>query len=93
MTESQLTAEDLTPRERLVFIASCQLKEVDGPEALIHDPEYATVLERLRHLGWLEAVTYETKEGEALAGYRPTPAAQTADGVASLLEQAQSSTN
>ena len=38
VTESQLTAEDLTPRERLVFIASCQLKEVDGPEALIHDP-------------------------------------------------------
>jgi hypothetical protein len=93
VTESQLSAEDLTPRERLVFIASCRLKEVDRPEPLIHDPEYATELEQLRDLGWLEAVTYKTKEGEALAGYRPTPATRTADGVQSLVEQAQSSTN
>ena len=39
------------------------------------------------------ALQDETKEGEALAGYRPTPVARNADGVQSLLEQAQSSPN
>ena len=47
----------------------------------------------LRDLGWFEAVTHETEKGEDLAGYRLTSAARTADGMQTLIEQAESSTN
>jgi hypothetical protein len=74
MNDEQVSADDLTPRERIVFIASCRLADVetgDEREALFYDPAYAAEAERLAELGWLERAEYE---GE-LAGYRLSAAA------------------
>jgi hypothetical protein len=64
-----------------VFLASCQLKDVDGPEALIFDPEYADELEQLSELGWLERVVGEDQDMSMCSlatGSRPVPERQTA---------------
>lgn len=86
-----LNVDDLTPRERSVFLASCQLEDTakDGRTQLMHDPEYAAECERLAALGWLERVSHDDEP----VGYRLSPEARTADAVQSLIEQAQDSPN
>jgi hypothetical protein len=87
VSEDQLSAEDLTPREQRAFIASCQLKD-RSPEAVMFDAEYADELEQLAEFGWLEQVIGEDEDGErVLFGYRLSPAARIADETQSLVEE------
>jgi hypothetical protein len=91
MTE-QFSADDLTPRERAVFVATCQLADLDDGderEPLFYDPAYAAEAQRLAELGWLERVEAEAQ----LAGYRLSSIAATAHSLQSLIEEAQASTN
>jgi hypothetical protein len=92
MSEEQLSADDLTDRERVVFVATCQLTEResgDEREPVFWDPDCAVEAERLAELGWLERVEHE---GE-LAGYRLSSWAVAAHGLQSLIEDAQARTN
>ena len=69
MRDEELSDEALTPRERVVFVATCQLAEResdDERELLFLDDDYVAEAERLAELRWLERVEHE---GE-LAGYR-----------------------
>jgi hypothetical protein len=93
MTDEELSADDLTDRERIVFVATCQLAEHesgDEREPIFYDPDYAVEAEHLVELGWLERVEHE---GELLAGYRLSSWAAAAHSLQTLIEQAQASTN
>jgi hypothetical protein len=91
----ELTVADLSPREGLVLIASCELTERSGErEPVIFDPAYAAECERLVEIGWLDRVEVEISETVTdLAGYRLSPRAATAHDAASLIEQSGRSTN
>jgi hypothetical protein len=91
----ELTVDDLSPRERIVFIASCQVAERDGAKVpVLFDPGYVRECERLTELGWLERVEVVHREDDCeLAGYRLTRRASTAHKVASITEQAARSSN
>jgi hypothetical protein len=87
----ELTVDDLSPRERIVFIASCQVAE---RVPVLFDPGYVRECERLTELGWLERVEVVHREDDCeLAGYRLTRRASTAHKVASITEQAARSSN
>jgi hypothetical protein len=92
MSDEQLSADDLTDRERVVFVATCQLAEResgDEREQLFYDPDYAAEAEHLSELGWLERVEHEG----ALAGYRLSSWATAAHRLQTLIEDAQARTN
>jgi hypothetical protein len=87
----QLDVTDMSPRERLVFLASCRLGDTapDGRAPVLHDPAYSGECERLAEVGWLERVEHAGK----LVGYRLSPEARTASSVQDLIEDAQQSAN
>jgi hypothetical protein len=92
MSDEQLSANDLTERERSVFAATCQLAEYetgDKREPLFDDPDYVDEAEHLADLGWLERVEHE---GE-LVGYRLSSYALAAHSLHTLVEDAQARTN
>ena len=56
MRDEELSDEALTPRERVVFVATCQLAEResdDERELLFLDDDYVAEAERLAELRWL----------------------------------------
>jgi hypothetical protein len=92
MSDEQFDASDLTERERIVFVATCQLSERqsdDEREAIFWDPNYSAEAEHLADLGWLERVEHE---GE-LVGYRLTSWAVAAHELQTMVEEAQARTN
>jgi hypothetical protein len=86
-----MNVDDLTPRERIVFMASCRLEDAspDGRTPLMHDPEYGLECENLTELGWLERVEH----GDELAGYKLTSHARASNAIQLLIEEAESATN
>ena len=90
--EKQLSADDLSPVERAVFLASCQLedKTADGRIPVIKlDADYFEACEHLVELGWLERVEVDDK----LVGYRLSKRARAANSMQSSIEGAQEAMN
>jgi hypothetical protein len=87
-----MTADALTPRERLVFLAGCTQADADGgtgkPQVL-WDPEYRAECDRLTGLGLFERVEHEFAGGRReLAGYRLSEDAALIHQVQNEIEQA-----
>ena len=89
--DQQFSVEDLSPKERAVLVASCQLEDSspDGRVPVINDPDYAQECEHLVELDWLERVELEG----TTVGYRLSRAARMANGMQTLIETAQHSRN
>ena len=92
-----MTADDLTPRERLVFLAACSQADADdgtGKPQVIHDPEFHVECDRLAELGLFERVELDFAGGRReLAGYRLSRDAALIHNVRNEIEAAQWSTN
>jgi len=92
-----MTADDLSPRERVVFLAACNQADADdgtGKPQVIHDPEYDAECDRLTEVGVFEKVELEFADGRrAVAGYRLSEDAALIHLVQNEIEAAQRSMN
>ena len=91
-----LTVDDLSPRERVVVLASCQLGQAGGSDprkAVMYDPDYTEECEHLFELGWLERVEVEHAEERELVGYHLSQEAATAHNLQAAIDGAKEARN
>jgi len=72
----ELNVDDLTLREQIVFVASCQLEQAgsdDPRESVIYDPEFADEFEHLVELRLARADRYRARRRARTRGLPAQP--------------------